>query len=580
MKFSVLKNKVLRRTYMSSGLPIFIDRLLSHHSFKTLNFKSIDLDVLRTPIRKSLSENDLNRLRERAQKVCSGNAYIFQEAPIRRSSGLYLKHTKTGRMENLRHWSRVRINNSGGNEDVKFIWELNRLGDLDTLLSCALLDKEFFYLKAAQNLVSQWCEENPFNQGLNWFSNMEVAIRLLRLILLRGILAAHGMETVKIDFTIYEHYRHVSYDWRFTQLSMMGGNHLIVELAAMALYEILSGDSSRAYKILQKEVDRQFLRDGGYFEGSIGYHIFVLNTLLFVQWVLGSAQISLPLSSDFLRRAVRFVEILKGPDGTVPGIGDWDDGYVFNPLPENPRSAILLLNFAQPVLGLFLAHKFLPINSWTLLSDSGIAVHRRKNGALMVFRAASVVHGHAHLDMLSLHYITSAGPCILDGGTYAYNHSESKRSFYRSPWAHSSLFFDKVLPLKPLRTFAWRGKLDCHLRTEANRAFGEYEVKKLGTLHREVEISEKGYIVRDTCPEGSTAQAQFIVPVAERENENMIIVKTKECQPLLTICSNDHHIPFTIQDIHISNSYGQTEKATAVRFPVRGRLVTRLKAVA
>ena len=198
---------------------------------------------------------------------------------------------------------------------------------------------------------------------------------------------------------------------------------------------------------VEREMQRQFLADGGYFEGSLGYHLYVLNVLLFVHWLCRMAHIASPVREDILRSALAFAAQLTGPDGSVPKIGDWDDGYMFSPCFDYPHTITSMLSLGKTLLGMK-DIRYEP-RRLTALPHSQMACWRNHKNELIVFRAADVEHGHSHLDMLSLTYIGTNGPVILDGGTFQYNHSREKRNAYRGLEAHSTIIGDGWWPVKP-----------------------------------------------------------------------------------------------------------------------------------
>ena len=576
MDFHILANKVLRHLYLYSGFPILNERLVNRAPRGPSKFRSLDLNRLKEILITTISPLELEKLKKRAEEVRAGWLHIFNEPLLKLNHGVFRSAPRTGRTYGLSHWSRVHIGSAAGDEDVKFIWEVNRLGDLDPLLVCVLLEGDSKYLEEALKLLRQWRVENPFNRGLNWYSNMEVAIRLLRLFLLRGILAAHSFDTREADIAINEHYSHVTSEWRFTKSTMMGRNHLIVEFAAMAMYEFMTEIPGKMCEILEIEAERQFLPDGGYFEGSVGYHVFALNVILFVKWLAYSANVHFLCHASFMQRAMQFLKHLMGSEGSVPGIGDWDDGQLLRPLPKNPRYIKNLIDLGQNLVGSSGTEEFCYIDNWKVLPHSGMAIHRRSNQGIFCFRSASVHHGHSHLDMLSLHYIGCDGPIILDGGTYAYNYSREVRDFYRSPAAHSTLFVEGVMPLQPLRNFAWKGSLTCRLWKNGSRVVGEYDIYALGILRREVIILKDGYEIRDKCPDGSIGWSQYIVSMAEMTKKG-IIIKNYNGKPTLLVSTNECISLAKIENIEISSCYGEKNSAMLVRFPVKRNLLTKLK---
>jgi len=297
---------------------------------------------------------------------------------------------------------------------------------------------------------------------------------------------------------------------------------------------------------------------------------------LFVQWLAYSAGVPGPTPSLIFKKAIRFLEFITGPDGTVPGIGDWDDGYVFRPFPQHPRYVKQLTNLGRILTGLPFDCEIIPSQNWKLFPESGMAVHRRTDQGVLCFRAASVIHGHSHLDMLSLHYISPDGPIILDGGTYAYNFSTEIRNFYRSPMAHSTIFPEGIFPVKPMGTFAWRGKLIPRLSIHNNGVYGEYEIPKVCKISRKVLFNENSFHVYDICKGNCRFISQFIVPNIEFADQKILIKSTSGKTDLIITHKKGQSKPM-IKKIAISNSYGKREDAIAIQYLVKEKFDLRLE---
>jgi len=513
----------------------------------------------------SVTSSELQNLESQTKIIEKGILQVFEESPVELSKGIFQRAPRTGREHPLKHWSRVRIGHSCGGDDIKFTWELNRLNELDNLIACGLIFGKLSCLSFAQKLVSQWRQENPFNRGVNWYSNMEVAIRLIRFILLRCMLDEYQLDTTLIDRSIAEHHAHVVSEWWFTKKTLEGGNHLLVELSSLALYELIHGRPGKYRDLLRYEVERQFLYDGGHFEGSLGYHIFVLSSLLIIEWIAQSLKVESPVTRNVLDKAIHFVEQLSGPDQCLPVIGDWDYGYIFRPFRRQTTDTRDIVNFAR-----CLVPKTTGVernSEWVVFPESGIACHWNKHGGIMYMRGGTVHYGHSHLDMLSLSYISPEGPCIMDGGTFAYNYSTEIRKFFRSPAAHSALLINGAMPLKPFRNFAWKGELCCRLWKETESVYAEYNFPSYGRLRREIRILDDGYLIRDSAPLMCDAYAQFISPHAKIVDDvsTIILIDGKQ---MISLSSHKKNQSACINNINISDAYGTIREVNCISFPV------------
>jgi hypothetical protein len=566
-----MMNKVLRRFYLLSGLPILRDYAARPPVIELRESPASSLDRLKYVLCHRVEESFLDALRRKAHLACNGWITIFKEPPIKRYPGVFQTSPNTQHPYELVHWSRVRIDREIAKGDIKFVWEINRLNGLDALIAAYALDRDPEYLRSTQELIEHWRSENPYNRGVNWYSNMEVAVRLLRLLLCRQIFAAARWNAAELEAAIQEHYFHVISDWRSTRRTMVGGNHLLIELAAAASGELLLEGPGAFCKLLEAQSSRQFYPDGGYFEGSLGYHLFVLSGLLLVKLLAYISGLSYFFLDEVLRKGLQFVESLAGPDGTVPAIGDWDDGYIFRPSMQSPHCIHDIVHLGRNLVGGGDEGNFkTSSHQWLWFQDSGVAAHCRE-GALACFRAGSIYYGHSHLDMLSFYYMDATGPAVLDGGTFSYNLSRRSREYYRSQAAHSTLSLEGITPLRPLGNFAWRGGLECRMDVEGPKVSGSFEAASAGTVCREITSVPHGYEIFDRCPEGLCGWSQFLVSKAERVADGVVVFNSQG-KPAIRILSKLPESAIQIAEAEISKYYGKTQKAVAVRFPVERQL--------
>lgn len=271
--------------------------------------------------------------------------------------------------------------------DVKVPWELSRMQHLPQMALRA--GAPGVNAEQAQRVVremrNQWLDfisTNPPGFGVNWMCPMDIAIRGANWCLAWDILQTAGFSLDQEDTTILAHslYDHGSYILRHLEWSNDRANHYLANICGLTfiaayLPETQETDSWLAFSIgqLQSETLRQFLPDGGNFEGSTAYHRLSLEMVLYAtalisglpearlaklaainpgeyrylpkgaglpkQWTLHEtgktghgALRATPFRTDFverLQRAVDFFAAILKPDGTLPQIGDNDSGRFF-----------------------------------------------------------------------------------------------------------------------------------------------------------------------------------------------------------------------------------------------------------
>lgn len=207
----------------------------------------------------------------------------------------------------------------------------------------------------------------------------------------------------------------------------VGGNHLIKNLKALIGLGIFLRDEplrKRGTRLLQREIARQVLPDGGHFERAPAYHCQVLSDLIDLQGLL--ADDCPPWLSEAVERMRSWLGIVLLPDGSVPLL---NDGY---------RVAPALVVALQP--GSCAAEGL------TLLPDSGLAIIRRGQVHLLAdigLPCPDELPAHAHADTLSFLLYAGTTPLVGECGTSTYEPG-SVRDYERGTAAHSTVQVDGV----------------------------------------------------------------------------------------------------------------------------------------
>lgn len=271
--------------------------------------------------------------------------------------------------------------------DVKVPWELARMQHLPQMAlragALGVNNAEAQRLVGdIRNQLLDFIANNPPGFGVNWICPMDVAIRGANWCLAWDILQAAEFPLDSEDESILTHslYDHGRFIVRHLEWSNERANHYLADVCGLAfisayLTESCETDGWLAFAIGQLHVEtlRQFLPDGGNFEGSTAYHrlsteMVLYGTALIVSlpqerlkrleainpqlyaylpkhagvpesWTLhnlainaAGCRISIPFESRFIERlqlAVSFFATLVREDGSFPQIGDNDSGRFF-----------------------------------------------------------------------------------------------------------------------------------------------------------------------------------------------------------------------------------------------------------
>lgn len=226
--------------------------------------------------------------------------------------------------------------------DIKMPWELSRMYHLPQMALAAnfIPSKRELLITEFKNQVIDFCESNPIGYGVNWSCTMEVAIRAINLLVAYDIFAQ--LDTTNIlnqsfkDYfsaKIIEHGRYISRNLEINFITLKNGNHYLSNLCGLLFIGayLKNRETKRwidfASKEFIKEFDKQFLEDGGNYEGSTAYHRLSaeISAYCFALLIRNGVKIEKRLLEK-LNSVGYFAAMTIKPDGNIIQIGDNDSG--------------------------------------------------------------------------------------------------------------------------------------------------------------------------------------------------------------------------------------------------------------
>ncbi|NOT34693.1 MAG: alginate lyase family protein [Candidatus Eisenbacteria bacterium] len=371
---------------------------------------------------------------------------------------------------------------------VKGCWELGRGASMLTLGLAARATGDRALGARAQRWLEDFVARHPLGHGIHHTSGIEQAIRTLthgatlallepqsdatRLAPALGLIAQQALQCRD----------HLS-------LGSSANNHLIAEYAAMtvtgAAFPSLRNGSRllrAGHRGLVQETLRQIHPDGVPAEQAFGYLPFVWELLL-TSFVLADAagyETPAPVR-ERLAASLEFARVMRLEDGTLPGIGDEDDGRIL--LADERASRVDLVGAAlaawldapslsdrAPALAQVLIGRTRPA------SNAPDGRHEFAAGGYTVWRHAGTVvtldHGplglgrlaaHGHADALSITVTRGLDRVIVDPGTFAYQEDPDARDRCRSTPAHATVHFGGRSQSQMLGPFLWGRRATTHV---------------------------------------------------------------------------------------------------------------------
>lgn len=434
-------------------------------------------------------------------------------------------------------WWRIDIRTDARLSDVKWVWEAARHRDLVVLARAVAIESEGPWLAKLESMLERWCRECRPEQGVNWYSSLELALRAIawsQVLRLAGDQLSDDLR-IKLDNQLVASARHIMVELPYTMTSMKN-NHLLGDGLGLVILGKLFLDHpgaarwrSMGDRLILKQLKRHMLPDGSMIEDSLSYHRFVLEMLI-VRVLIGEAP---PQVLTAMLSSADHLLSLGVLAGDVPQYGDWDEGRVLAdsaPAGDVAGAALLarhlsggttpdgawdrydeLAWYAEPDT----ARREATISSADTWASGHFSGARHGNWAVWLKR--SLTPSHQHADLTSV-WIQRDGLWVTcDPGTGTYNGPLPVRDGFRTSAAHPVWRPRESDLLGPHRAFRWE-------RPTVDSGHGHLEVPGLsilvvwhdgfteGRTLRVVLVEERGVTVLDRLP---TNAYEWVMTVPE-----------------------------------------------------------------
>ncbi len=365
--------------------------------------------------------------------------------------------------------------------DVKIPWELSRCQHFTTLGQAYWLTGDERYAQEFVHQVTDWIARNPRSYGVNWACAMDVALRAVSWIWGFYFLSdstACRPRAFRGAF-LRALYLHADYIAHHLERGEVNGNHYLCDGVGLVFLGTFFRATPKGRDWLQvgkdiidAEIFNQTSEDGVDFEKSTAYHRLVLEAFLtsYLLLELHGERLS-PEWVARLGRMFEFVEAYTKPDGTIPLIGDADDGRIQKLGVQSINDHRYLLaagaalfkrgDFKRAaggfrdeafwLLGPAGADRFDAIDTETqpvaskAFDAGGFYVLRTDRAHVIVDCGEVGMHGrggHGHSDITSIEVWLDGMNLVTDCGAYLYTSSREWRNRFRSTAFHNVVQVD------------------------------------------------------------------------------------------------------------------------------------------
>lgn len=266
-----------------------------------------------------------------------------------------------------------------------------------------------------RDLLERWLAENPPGHGNGW-EPYPSSLRIVNWIkwgLGGAPLAQDAVHSLAVQ---------ARYLRRRLEIHLLG-NHLWANAKGLVFAGVFfegreaEGWLAKGAALLERELEEQFLPDGGHFERSPMYHSILLEDVLDLLQLGQVYPGVMPAGlTDRLRdsapRALRWLRVMTHPDGDIALFNDAAFGIA-------PPLAAL----EQYAAGLGVAYDTAPLAAIEALEDSGY-VRLHAGPAVLIADVGEIgpdyLPGHAHADTLSFEMSLHGERVLVNGGTSTY----------------------------------------------------------------------------------------------------------------------------------------------------------------
>ena len=400
--------------------------------------------------------------------------------------------------------------------DAKIAYDMSRCNHLVIIARAWKATHNEKYRREIMAQILDWIALNPYEYGIGWHANMNVALRLVSWLISFSFIregfkldCKNEVEFLKIfEKSVLDHRRFISANLEFGEASIHP-NHYLGDLGGLLIGSMMTEnwdiESKAWHRTALREFGLQFERhfgnDGVQYEAATNYHCFGLEmlteSLIFGAKIEGCKTpeevlewIRQNVGDKHLNKFHKMFMVLKDiiqPNGLIPIVSDNDSGRftLFDMWEHNVHDWRFLCCIGS---ALFNDSSLLPVGTrkehWTsakiwfsivpeFLPDAGnmksaaytdVGFYIMKTRDVYGFTFCGPIGtgglgGHAHDDKLSMTLCLKGLEFFIDPGIFAYTASMKIRKITRSIYNHNTVCLSDEPQNRYMENSTWWG---CH----------------------------------------------------------------------------------------------------------------------
>jgi hypothetical protein len=407
--------------------------------------------------------------------------------------------------------------------DIKVIWEASRFTHFYYFARAYLITKEQKYYDAFSNQLKSWINENSYSYGANYKCGQEATLRMINALITYSVFKACGFDNQTDQDNLHKlvegSYKKVLSNFFYAH-KCIKNNHTLSEITGLIIGAWCSDDKKsleQAYRLLDKEIEKQFFIDGGYIQHSFNYQRFALQLMEFILKISKKTNMYMSdRSKSLIKDSVLLMYQMQDDTGDVPNYGSNDGALIFPVTSCGYRDFRPVINILYALLEgkriyntgdydeelLWFIDKRIeeiPITEIKRISSefkqSGFYSLRHENGFLMVI-LQNFKTRPAQMDQLHIDIWHKGKNILCDSGTYSYATDIGEQLALTA--AHNTVKVVNKEQMKkhgPFLIYDWTSSRDV---IHNSNSFSGTMVSKNGYKHtRDIKITSWGYKISD-----------------------------------------------------------------------------------
>lgn len=457
--------------------------------------------------------------------------------------------------------------------DIKAVWEASRFTHFYYFARAYLITKDNKYYYAFSEQLGNWLKDNRYSYGANYKCGQEATLRMINALIVYSVFRSFGLvngtDEENLRKLVGESYKKVLSNFFYAH-KCIKNNHTLSEITGLIVGAWCSDDQRKlikAYRLLEKEIKRQFLPDGGYIQNSVNYQRFALQLMEFNLKISNKTRFRISdESKGLIRNSILQLYQLQDVTGDVPNRGSNDGALIFPVTSSDYRDFRPVINTVVSLFensSMYEAGVYDEEIYWfgerdlndiptvkierksMAFENSGLYSMRSHNSFLMVI-LQNIKTRPGQMDQLHIDLWYKGRNLLCDSGSYSYA-SELGKSMSLTA-GHNTAKVDNKEQMKkqgPFLVYDWSSAQNVEY---SDTHFKGTMTSKNGYIHtRSIKSTREGYLIEDeVVGDGEKCHINFHTPCKVRVIDNAFeLISNNEVIAIIT----------TDGKIEITNAY-------------------------